>query len=177
MAFGEILTNLRKSKGLSQEQLASELSLTRQTISKWELNQSTPDIDYLVRLSDFFCVTTDYLLKGEERSSIADEDKADTEAKEIIYAKAEPRGVNTNKWCVIFGSAVMGTSLIGIIAFVICSALKPWTVMADNKVFTGLAGFLMGSKTTQFFNILVVLCIAGFIISAFGIIKEMLRRR
>ena len=126
MAFGENLTNLRKSKGLSQEQLASELSLTRQTISKWELNQSTPDIDYLVRLSDFFCVTTDYLLKGEERSSIADDDKADTEAKEIIYAKAEPRGVNTNKWCLIFGSTVMGISLIGIIAFVICAALKPW---------------------------------------------------
>ena len=43
MAFGETLTALRKTKGLSQEQLAEELDLTRQTISKWELGKSVPD--------------------------------------------------------------------------------------------------------------------------------------
>lgn len=64
MAFCETLTYLRKLKGLSQEQLAQELDITRQTISKWELNQSTPDIDYLLRLSEYFEVSTDYLLKG-----------------------------------------------------------------------------------------------------------------
>ncbi|MBO5944545.1 MAG: helix-turn-helix transcriptional regulator, partial [Clostridia bacterium] len=64
MAFGEILSNLRKVKGLSQEQLAAELGLTRQTISKWELNQSTPDLDYLVRLSDFVGVSPDFLCQG-----------------------------------------------------------------------------------------------------------------
>ncbi len=66
MAFGETLSNLRKAKGLSQEQLAAELGLTRQTISKWELNQSTPDLDYLLRLSDFFAVSTDFLIKGKQ---------------------------------------------------------------------------------------------------------------
>ena len=70
MALGEILTNLRKAKGLSQEQLAEELNLTRQTISKWELNQSTPDIDYLLQLSNFFGVTTDYLIKGKQPEDI-----------------------------------------------------------------------------------------------------------
>lgn len=44
MTFGENLVYLRKSKGVSQEKLAEELGLTRQTISKWELNQSTPDL-------------------------------------------------------------------------------------------------------------------------------------
>lgn len=48
MALDETLTILRKSRGLSQEQLAEELGLTRQTISKWELNQSTPDIAYII---------------------------------------------------------------------------------------------------------------------------------
>lgn len=64
MAFGEILTTLRKSRGMSQEQLAEQLNLTRQTISKWELDQSTPDMEYIIKLSDLFGVTTDYLIKG-----------------------------------------------------------------------------------------------------------------
>lgn len=51
MTFGETLTNLRKSKGLSQSQLADALNLTRQTISKWELDQSTPDITYILHLA------------------------------------------------------------------------------------------------------------------------------
>ena len=65
MAFGENLTFLRKSRGLSQEQLAEELDLTRQTISKWELNQSLPDLDFLLQLSDFFQVSTDDLIKKD----------------------------------------------------------------------------------------------------------------
>ena len=63
MTFGETLTALRKTKGLSQEQLAENLGLTRQTISKWELNQSSPDISYIIQLSDFFGVSADYLIK------------------------------------------------------------------------------------------------------------------
>ena len=65
MNLGYRISKLRKDKGLSQEQLAEELYLTRQTISKWELNQSTPDVDYLAKLSNYFGVTTDYLIKGE----------------------------------------------------------------------------------------------------------------
>ena len=49
MNLGYRISKLRKDKGLSQEQLAEELYLTRQTISKWELNQSTPDVDYLAK--------------------------------------------------------------------------------------------------------------------------------
>lgn len=63
MTFGEKLADLRKKKGITQEELAEKLQITRQTISKWELDQSTPDLEYISRLSEFFGVTTDYLIK------------------------------------------------------------------------------------------------------------------
>ena len=57
---------LRKTKGISQEELADKVGVSRQAVSKWESEQSTPDIEKVILLSDFFDVTTDYLLKGIE---------------------------------------------------------------------------------------------------------------
>ena len=55
--------NLRKEKGLSQEEVAEKLNVSRQTISKWESGQSYPDFTRLVMLSDFFDMTLDELVK------------------------------------------------------------------------------------------------------------------
>lgn len=63
MAFGEKLQSLRKQSGLSQEQLALQLGVSRQAVSKWELNDSLPDTEKIVQLSNLLHVTTDYLLK------------------------------------------------------------------------------------------------------------------
>ena len=57
MNFNEKLINLRKTKGLSQEELGEELKVSRQTISKWESAQSYPDFQRLVLLSDYFGCT------------------------------------------------------------------------------------------------------------------------
>ena len=69
MTFGEKVQLLRKKKGLSQEGLAEKLSVTRQTISKWELDRSTPDLQFILQLSDIFEVTTDYLIKDNTNES------------------------------------------------------------------------------------------------------------
>lgn len=63
MNFNEKLIELRKSKGLSQEELGNELGVSRQTISKWELAQSYPDFQRLVLLSDYFGLSLDALVK------------------------------------------------------------------------------------------------------------------
>lgn len=65
MTMGQRIQRLRKQKGLSQEELAAQIGVARQTISKWELDQSTPDIPLLSKLSDLFRVSTDHLIKGE----------------------------------------------------------------------------------------------------------------
>lgn len=65
MTIGEKIQKLRKQRGLSQEALAEKVLVTRQTISKWELNQSTPDLEFIVQLSGIFGVSADYLIKEE----------------------------------------------------------------------------------------------------------------
>lgn len=65
MTLGEKIQGLRKREGLSQEALAEKVFVTRQTISKWELDQSTPDLDFIAQLSDIFNVSSDYLIKSE----------------------------------------------------------------------------------------------------------------
>lgn len=66
MNLADRIQSLRKTKGISQEQLADQIGVSRQAVSKWESEQSTPDLDKIILLSDFFEVTTDYLLKGIE---------------------------------------------------------------------------------------------------------------
>lgn len=66
MNLADRIQHLRKSKGISQEELADRLGVSRQAISKWESEQSMPDLDKIIHISDFFGVTTDYLLKGIE---------------------------------------------------------------------------------------------------------------
>lgn len=66
MNMADRIQHLRKSKGISQEELADKVGVSRQAVSKWESEQSTPDIEKVILLSNFFDVTTDYLLKGIE---------------------------------------------------------------------------------------------------------------
>lgn len=65
MILADKIINLRKKAGWSQEELASRLGVTRQSVSKWEGTQSVPDIEKIVQISRLFSVTTDYLLKDE----------------------------------------------------------------------------------------------------------------
>ena len=64
MNFNDRLTDLRKRKGLSPEQLGYELGVSRQTVSNWELGQSYPDFQRLVLLSDYYEMSLDELVRG-----------------------------------------------------------------------------------------------------------------
>ena len=66
MNIADRIQHLRKSKGFSQEELADKIGVSRQAVSKWESEQSTPDLEKIIVMSDFFGVTTDYILKGIE---------------------------------------------------------------------------------------------------------------
>ena len=70
MSIGERLISLRKSKNLSQEQVADKLNVTRQTISKWETDQSMPDLDKIVPICELFDISTDELLSGNKSRNV-----------------------------------------------------------------------------------------------------------
>lgn len=65
MIFADKLIELRKKNGMTQEELAEHMNVSRQSVSKWEGAQSVPDLDKVLKLSKLFGVTTDYLLKEE----------------------------------------------------------------------------------------------------------------
>ena len=75
MEFHEKLQQLRKQKGLTQEQLADQLYVSRAAVSKWESGRGYPNIDSLKALAKFYSVTIDELLSGEQMLTIAEEDQ------------------------------------------------------------------------------------------------------
>ena len=81
MEFHEKLQELRKSKGLTQEELAGELYVSRTAISKWESGRGYPNIDSLKAVSKYFSLTIDDLLSGNEMLKIAEEDHRQKEQK------------------------------------------------------------------------------------------------
>lgn len=74
MKFSEKVRKLRIRKGLSQEELAEKLDVSRQTVSKWEAGSSLPEIEKLIFLSDFFQVSIDYLLRDKQINTNFSED-------------------------------------------------------------------------------------------------------
>lgn len=72
MILAEKITKLRKQNGWSQEDLAMKLNVSRQSVSKWESTASIPDLDKIIKMSELFGVSTDYLIKDtiEEENSI-----------------------------------------------------------------------------------------------------------
>ncbi len=65
MKFHDKLIKLRKSKGISQEELAEMMDVSRQAISRWELGNTLPDVPNLLRISEIFDVSADYLIRND----------------------------------------------------------------------------------------------------------------
>ena len=79
MEFHEKLQELRRRKGLTQEEVAEHLFVSRAAVSKWESGRGYPNIDSLKAIARFYGVTVDELLSGEELLTIAEEDRKDRE--------------------------------------------------------------------------------------------------
>lgn len=93
MDFNNRLYQLRKQKGLSQEELANRLNVSRQTVSKWEVGDSTPDMEKLIAMSDLFDVSLDKLVMGKED----EETPPSTTKSEFVTVLNEKVLTNKNK--------------------------------------------------------------------------------
>ena len=81
MRFEEKIVELRKLKGLSQEELAEQLGVSRQAVSRWELGQTLPDIPNLLQLCELFGVSADYLVRDEEQTAAKSDQNVKTIAR------------------------------------------------------------------------------------------------
>lgn len=92
MSLGERLLEFRKAKQLSQEEVADNLNVTRQTVSKWETDQSTPDFDKIVPLCELYNVSSEELLTGKSIVN-NDNEKNSIDEDAIINKKAKGIGL------------------------------------------------------------------------------------
>ena len=107
--MGKRISDLRKRKGMTQEQLAQQVGVTAQAVSKWENDLSCPDISILAQLAEALGVTTDELLGKVQLRSLAVED---TEKQEKRKHTVNVR-LNMNTWeKVIFSLLVMGLGIV-----------------------------------------------------------------
>lgn len=161
MKFGEKLQALRRAKGLSQEQLSEALGVTRQAVSKWELNASMPDVEKLLALSDFFQVSTDYLLKETIQMP--------EPVAPPAFAGAPRRTQCVNVKLLVGGILTSVSSLALFIVWVL-SRVYPVTYIRENRVagytqvWTGYGGFVESHVLWPLTKSCWILLIAGLVL-------------
>ena len=119
----ENIKSLRKSKGLSQEELAIKLNVVRQTISKWEQGLSVPDAEMLIKISEVFDTPVSTLLGENISESKVDDIKAISEKLEIINLQLSQRKNERRKiihWLLISLCVI----IVGIFIFLLLMELK-----------------------------------------------------
>ncbi len=125
--LNENIKAIRKSKGLSQEELAIKLNVVRQTISKWEQGLSVPDSDMLISLSEALETSVSTLLGETVTEAKADDLKAISEKLEVINLQLAQRKEVTKKilhWCFISLCAIV--VIVFVLLVVLNSSYMGW---------------------------------------------------
>ena len=124
MTLGEKILALRTQKEMSQEELAAALEVSRQSVSKWETNQSVPDLDKIIRLADLFGVTVDQLVREGERP-----EPPEPPEPRVVYVAEGRRGLTRPQMvgvCLeVLGGILLllGVAGLGAVAAIIGAAL------------------------------------------------------
>lgn len=132
MNIGEKLFELRREKNLSQEEVADKLNVSRQTVSKWETNQSVPDFDKIMPLCELYGVGVEELLTGkkpEEKTEMTQEEEDVPTRNEVRKKSAEV--VSTSVFLYIFSIVIV---IIGI-------PVLNWDPILVSSVFLLIIGF------------------------------------
>ena len=83
--IGKFLKELRKRKGLTQEQIAEKFNVSNRTISRWENGHNMPDLDILIEISDYYEVDLREILNGERKSENMDKEMKETVLRAVDY--------------------------------------------------------------------------------------------
>ena len=120
MEFNNKLYELRKQKGLSQEELANKLNVSRQPVSKWELGDSTPDMEKLIVLSDLFEISLDELVLGkipEPQQAAKTPDVINTIEEKVLTEKNKKTARKGLKIAAILFGIMLAVDVISMIVY------------------------------------------------------------
>jgi putative transcriptional regulator len=127
--FSENLKNLRKQKGLSQEELAERLHVVRQTISKWEKGLSIPDANLLIRIAEIFETSVSTLL-GDTVEQSEDSNKVAEKLEQLNMLLAERNRRSRRIWKVVKITLISIATIIGLLFILSISAFRLYTTNA-----------------------------------------------
>lgn len=146
MSVGERIRELRKKNGLSQEELADKLNVSRQSIQKWETNANMPSVDAVKCMSCFFNVDINYLINGTITNNFKDNDNQ--ESRKHRFKK-------TSKIFVSMLILILASIFSIIYYFVYIYVISPYTFIPEKgEILTVLMAYILGSdadKTPIFF--------------------------
>ena len=146
MEFHEKLQSLRKQKGLTQEELAAELFVSRTAVSKWESGRGYPSIDSLKAISKFFAVSIDDLLSGKQILTIAEADQkqARNRMRELIFRLLDCSAV------LLLLLPLFGQSIGGVVRSVAVLDLnRPWFRALCLALILGTSALGVGTLALQ----------------------------
>ncbi len=131
---GKFLQELRKGKGLTQEQLAEQMGVARRTVSRWETGSNMPDLDILMELSDLYEVDLREILSGERKSEQMNKELKETVMQVADYSNEEKaRLLQRMHWLFIAG-------LTGFAAFLVITAAG----LENTPPYEGIGSFGLG---------------------------------
>lgn len=162
----ENIKTIRKSKGLSQEELAIKLNVVRQTISKWEQGLSVPDSDMLISISEALETSVSTLLGESVAEPKADDLKAISEKLEIINLQLAQRKAARQKavhWLLISLSAVIAT--ISAVLIVLNSPYLGWNYSDPETAVAGAAFHAFEWLFVRLAPIILIGAIVGFFLT------------
>ena len=132
--IGKFLQTLRKENGLTQEQLAERMGVSRRTVSRWETGSNMPDMDILMELSDLYTVDLREILNGERKSEHMNEELKETVLQVADYSNEEKaRLLRRMHWLFIAG-------VVGFITFLVIT----WFGLENTKPYEGIGSFGLG---------------------------------
>ena len=136
--IGGFLKELRKQKGLTQQQIAEKFNVSNRTISRWENGNNMPDLDILIEISDYYEVDLREILNGERKSDNMDKEIKETVLQAVDYTNSETERYNKRlRIC-------NGIALLLVLAYII---IKDTSLYDNPTVMTGLdivQGFAVG---------------------------------
>ena len=164
MTFSEKLIRLRKREGVSQEELAAYLEVSRQAVSRWEQGTALPDAGNLLKLRQRFGVSVDWLLEDAKSWEAQADRPVAPEASEEAVPKVRK---SVLPWAIPLGISTLGLLLLGIFAsvfpaeYVIGAAMAVGKEARPPEVYTGLAGFLKCNNLFWLFWLCVIVAIGS----------------
>ena len=141
---GQFLKQLRKEKGITQEEFAEKIGVSGRTVSRWETGSNMPDISLLVDIADFYDVDVREIIEGVKKSEMMNEDIRDTAEKMADYAGEEKQSIVKE---------LRSMSFVGLAALVIYFGLDISGLRNQGDLFANIAMYM---QTLIFVTVLML---------------------